>query len=214
VLETVLRLLHPVAPFITAELWERVAVVAGRRTQGSNETIVTARYPQAELHKVDPAADAWVAKLKALMFAVRSLRSDLKLRPDQRVPMHAVGDTAFVTEVTPLLTSVMARLSEVKTFADNAVFAAAAAHAPMAVAGDTKLALVVAVDAEAERARQEKEIERLQGEIRKCEAKLANESFVARAPAAVVEQERQRLAEFKQALRRLEGQQGRLEPSA
>jgi valyl-tRNA synthetase len=214
VLETVLRLLHPVAPFITAELWERVAVVAGRRAEGSKETIVTARYPQAELHKIDPAADAWVAKLKALMLTVRSLRSDLKLRPDQRVPMYAVGDAAFVTEVTPLLTSVMGRLLEVKTFGDDAAFASAAAHAPVAVAGETKLALVVAVDAEAERARQDKEIERVQSEIRKCEAKLANETFVARAPAAVVEQERQRLADFKQALRQLEDQRGRLVPSA
>jgi valyl-tRNA synthetase len=214
VLETVLRLLHPVAPFITAELWERVSVVAGRRAEGSSETVVTARYPQAELHKIDAQADAWVAKLKALMFAVRSLRSELNLRPDQRVPLYAVGDAAFVDDVAPLLRSVMARVSEVKTFGDEASFGSAATHAPVAVAGETKLALVVTIDLTAERSRIGKEIERLQSEIAKAEGKLGNASFLQRAPAAVVEQERQRVADFKQALRRLEDQQDRLVPSA
>jgi valyl-tRNA synthetase len=191
-----------------------VWVVAGRRAQGASDTIVTARYPQAEPHKIDPAADAWMAKLKALLTAVRGLRSEMKLSPGQKVPLYAVGDAAFVDEVAPLLLSVLGRASEVKAFADEQAFASAAAQAPTALAGATKLALVVAVDVEAERARQAKEIERLQGEIRKCEAKLGNDSFVARAPAAVVEQERRRLADFKQALRRLEDQQGRLGPSA
>jgi valyl-tRNA synthetase len=213
-LETVLRLLHPVAPFITAELWERVSVVAGRRAEGSSDTIASARYPQAELHKVDPAADAWVGKLKGLMFAVRSLRSELNLRPDQRVPLYAVGDAAFVDAVAPLLKSVMGRVSEVKTFDDDAAFGSAAAHAPMAVAGATKLALVVPIDKDAERARIGKEIDRLQGEIGKAEAKLSNPSFVERAPAAVVEEMRKRLADLKQALRRLEDQLGRLGTSA
>jgi valyl-tRNA synthetase len=214
VLETVLRLLHPVAPFITAELWDRVSVVAGRRTEGSSDTVANARYPQAELHKIDPAADSWIGKLKALLFAVRSLRSELNLRPDQRVPVYAVGDAAFVDEIAPLLRSVMARVSEVKTFADDAAFVAAAAGAPVALAGDTKLALVVPIDVAAESARLGKEIERLRGEIAKAEGKLGNTSFVQRAPAAVVEQERRRVADFKQALRRLEDQRGRLGPSA
>jgi valyl-tRNA synthetase len=213
-LETVLRLLHPVAPFITAELWDRVSVVAGRRAEGSSDTVATARYPQAELHKVDATADAWVDRLKALMFAVRSLRSELNLRPDQRVPLYAVGDAAFVDAVAPLLKSVMGRVSEVRTFDDDAAFASAAAHAPIAVAGATKLALVVPIDKDAERARLGKEVDRLQGEIGKAEAKLNNASFVQRAPAAVVEQERQRVADFKQALRRLEDQLGRLGTSA
>jgi len=214
VLETVLRLLHPLAPFITAELWERVSVVAGRRSAGSSDTVASARYPQAELHKVDPAADAWIAKLKGLVTAVRGLRSEMNLSPGQRVPLYAVGDTAFVDEAAALLRSVMGRVSEVKTFGDDAAFAAAAAHAPVALAGATKLALVVPVDVAAERARIGKEIERLQGEIGKAEGKLANPSFVQRAPAAVVEQERARVADFRQALRRLEDQRGRLAQSA
>ena len=116
--------------------------------------------------------------------------------------------------MAPLLKSVMARVSDVKTFDDDAAFGSAAAHAPVAVAGATKLALVVPIDIESERARIGKEITRLQGEIGKAEGKLNNAGFVQRAPAAVVEQERQRVADFKQALRRLEDQQGRLVPSA
>jgi valyl-tRNA synthetase len=148
------------------------------------------------------------------MAALRGLRSDMKLRPDQRVPLYAAGDAAFVAEVAPLLQSVMGRVSEVKTFDDEAAFDAAAAHVPVAVAGATRLALVMPIDVSAERARIDKEVERLRGEIIKCEAKLGNQSFVARAPATVVEQERARLADFRQALRRLEDQRDRLAPSA
>jgi valyl-tRNA synthetase len=135
------------------------------------------------------------------------------LQPGQKVPLYAVGDSAFVAEAAPLLAAI-GRLAEVRCFDDEAGFGAAAAQSPVAVVGDVRLALVVPIDVGAERARQSKEIERLQGEIRKSEAKLGNESFVARAPAAVVEQERARLADFRQALRRLEDQRGRLGPSA
>jgi valyl-tRNA synthetase len=213
VLETVLRLLHPVTPFITAELWQRVSVVAGRRQEGSSDTIVTARYPQAELHKIDGDADDWVGKLKALVLATRSLRGEMNLSPAQRVPLYANGDNAFVTSAAPLLAT-LSRLSDVKAFDDEGSFNGAAAQSPVAVVGETKLALHVPIDVNAERSRIGKEIERLQGEIGKAEAKLGNPSFVQRAPVAVVEQERQRVADFKQALRRLEDQRGRLVPSA
>jgi valyl-tRNA synthetase len=213
VLETVLRLLHPVAPFITAELWQRVAVVAGRKAADSNDTIVTARYPQAELHKVDRQADGWVGKLKALVLAVRSLRGEMNLSPGQKVPLYAIGDNGFVESCAPLLAA-LARLTEVRTFNDEPAFNGAAAQSPVAVVGETKLALHVPVDVGAERSRIGKEIERLRSEIGKAEGKLNDASFVRRAPAAVVEQFRQRVADFKQALRRFEDQQGRLGPSA
>ncbi len=213
VLETALRLLHPVAPFITAELWDTVSVVAGRRSAGSSDTIVTAPYPQAQLERIDPQADAWMARFKALMLAIRSLRSEMGLQPGQKVPLYAVGDAAFISQSGALL-STIGRLADVRSFDDEDAFGAAAAQSPVAVVGDIRLALVVPIDVDAERARQSKEIERLQGEIRKAEAKLGNESFVARAPAAVVEQERARLADFRQALRRLEDQRDRLAQSA
>ena len=92
VLETVLRLLHPMAPFITAELWEQVAPVAGRKAADRADGIVTAPYPQAELERVDAEADAWMAKLKAVVGACRQLRSEMNLSPAERVPLLVSGD--------------------------------------------------------------------------------------------------------------------------
>ncbi|MBX3602063.1 MAG: valine--tRNA ligase [Rubrivivax sp.] len=212
-LETVLRLLHPVAPFITAELWEAVAPVAGRKAAGSGASIVTAPYPQAQLEKVDAQADAWVARLKALVAETRRLRSEMGLAPGERVPLLALGDAGFVAAATPLLKA-LARIAEVRVPADEAAFAAATRNAPVAVSGDLRLALHVEIDVAAERARLDKEITRLAGEIAKAEAKLGNASFVERAPAAVVAQERERLEGFRQALGRLRDQSDRLAASA
>lgn len=209
-LETVLRLLHPVTPFITAELWEKVAPVAGRHAEGG---IVAATYPVAQLEKIDPQADAWVAQLKAVVGAARNLRSEMSLSPGDKVPLYTHGDADFVAQAAPVLQT-LARLSEVKAFADEAGFAAATRTTPVAVQGEVRLALHVEVDVEAERARLGKEMARLEGEIAKANAKLANESFVARAPQAVVDQEKVRLAEFTQTLRRLQDQASRLVTSA
>jgi valyl-tRNA synthetase len=209
VLETVLRLLHPIAPFITAELWDTVAPVAGRKVASS---VAGAPYPVAQPEKIDPAADEWVARLKAVVGVVRNLRSEMNLSPGERVPLVAYGDAAFVDGASPLLKA-LARLAEVRMPADEAAFAAATQAAPVALAGGLRLALHVEIDVEAELARLGKEITRLEGEITKARAKLANEKFVARAPAAVVEQETARLDGFTQALDRLQAQRARLAPS-
>jgi valyl-tRNA synthetase len=212
-LETVLRLMHPLAPFITAELWEAVAPVAGRKAAGSADSIVTAAYPKAQLEKVDPAADAWVAQLKAVAAEVRRLRSEMGLQPGERVPLLARGEDAFLQSATGVLQA-LARLGDVQAFPDDASFQAATQAAPVAVCGELRFALHVQIDVAAESARLDKEIARLQGEITKADAKLGNESFVARAPAAVVDQERARLADFRQALARLQDQRSRLQPVA
>ncbi|MGZ5157124.1 MAG: valine--tRNA ligase [Caldimonas sp.] len=211
VLETVLRLLHPIAPFITAELWERVAVVAGRKTAGIEHGIVQAAYPKAQLERVDPAADAWVATLKAVVGSCRNLRSEMSLPPGERVPLYATGDAGFVTAATPLLKA-LARISEVTVF-DDAGFAAATHDSPVAVAGATRIALHVEIDRAAEIARLTKEIDRIDGEIAKQNAKLGNESFVAKAPAEVVAQFKQRVADFTATMTRLRDQRTRLESS-
>jgi valyl-tRNA synthetase len=208
-LETVLRLMHPVAPFITAELWESVAPVAGRKAVDSPASIVNTAYPEAQLGKVDPLADAWVARLKTVAAEVRRLRSEMGLPPGERVPLLTQGDDGFVASAATVLKA-LARLADVQPQASAAAFAAATAHAPVAVSGGLRLALFVQVDVAAESARLDKEMARLQAEINKAEAKLGNESFVARAPAAVVEQERGRVADFKQNLARLQDQRSRL----
>jgi len=210
VLETVLRLMHPIMPFITAELWESVAPVAGRMSTGAS--IVVAPYPKADLDRVDPAADAWVARLKAVVGTCRALRSEMNLSPGARVPLYVSGDAPFITQATPVLTA-LARLSEVKLFDDDAAFAQATRSAAVAVQGESRLALDVEIDVAAETERLGKEIARLQGEITKAQAKLGNQSFVARAPAAVVAQEQQRVAEFTAAVARLQSQLAGLVPS-
>jgi valyl-tRNA synthetase len=210
VLETVLRLLHPITPFITAELWDAVAPVAGRFTEGAS--IVTAAYPKAQLDRVDAEADAWVAKLKAMVGTCRALRSEMNLSPAARVPLNIVGDAAFVGQAAPLLKA-LAKLSEVTLFVDEAQFQTATRTAAVAVQGDSRLALHVEVDVEAETQRLSKEIARLQGEASRAAAKLGNASFVARAPAAVVAQEQQRITEFTATVARLQDQLARLAPT-
>jgi valyl-tRNA synthetase len=209
VLETTLRLLHPVAPFITAELWNTVAVVAGRKAADSADTVATAVYPVAQLEKVDPVADAWVARLKDLVGVVRALRSEMALSPAARVPLLTCGDAEFIASAAPVIRA-LAKLGEVQVMADEAAFAAATEMAPVAVQGAARLALKVEIDMAAERERLGKEVARLSGEITKATAKLSNESFVARAPAAVVEQERARIALFSETLAKLQTQLSRL----
>jgi valyl-tRNA synthetase len=212
VLETVLRLLHPITPFITAELWERAAVVAGRKAEGSADSLVTAPYPKAQLDRIDAKADAWVAQLKGMVSACRRLRSEMSLSPDKRVPLLALGDTAFVQAATPLLKA-LAKVSEVQLHIDEAAYAQATLNAPVVEFGGTRLALHVEIDVAAETERLRKEITRLDGEIAKGSAKLANESFVARAPAAVVAQEQARIAEYTATRERLQAQAQRLSPT-
>ncbi|MEP7300424.1 MAG: class I tRNA ligase family protein, partial [Caldimonas sp.] len=212
VLETVLRLMHPITPFITAELWERVAPMAGRKAADDGVGIVRAAYPKAQLERVDPTADAWLATLKEVVGSCRILRSQMGLQPGRRVPLYATGDAGFVAAATPLLKS-LAQVSEVTVF-DDAGFKAATADSPVAVAGATRIALHVEIDRGAEVARLSKEIDRLEGEIAKANARLGNESFVARAPAAVVDQEKKRVAEFTATTTRLRDQRERLAPSS
>ena len=209
VLETILRLLHPLTPFITAELWERVAPVAGRKPSGDTLGLIAAPYPKAQLERVDTQADAWVQRLKSLVATVRALRSEMNLSPAQRMPLLVHGDASYVQEASALLQS-LAKLSEVRLVQDEAAFIAATQSLPVSVAGGTRLALHVEIDVAAERERLTKEVARLQGEIDKANARLGNESFVARAPAAVVAQERERLDGFSQNLSRLKEQLERL----
>ena len=210
VLEAILRLLHPLTPFITAELWERVAPVAGRKPEGDARGLIVAPYPQAQLERVDATADAWIGRLKGLVAAVRALRSEMALSPAQRVPLLVHGD-GFADAAAPLLMA-LAKVSEVRVLQDEAAFASATATAPVSMVGEARLALHVEVDVAAERERLGREITRLQSEIGKCEARLGNDSFVARAPATVVAQERERMAGFTQALARLKDQFARLKP--
>jgi valyl-tRNA synthetase len=207
-LETVLRLMHPVTPFITAELWDTVAPIAGR-APAAGGTIATAPYPVAQLERVDEAACAWVGQLKAVVGACRNLRSEMNLSPAERMPLLTFGDADFVKAAAPLLKA-LAKVSEVQVITDEAAFTQATKMAPVAVQGDIRLALHVEIDVEAERERLAKEITRLEGEIVKANNQLGNENFVSRAKPEVVEQMRTRLAGFVETVARMKAQREQL----
>ena len=208
-LETILRLAHPITPFITEELWQKVAPVAGRK----GDSVSIAAYPVAQPERIDEVAIAHVAKLKTWVDACRNLRGEMTVSPATKLPMYAVAqsseEAAFIQTAAPVLQA-LAKLSEVRLFATEADWQAAAQAAPVAVVGEARFCLYMEVDVAAEKARLGKEIARLEGEIAKANGKLGNESFVARAPAAVIAQEKKRLEEFSGTLEKLRGQLARL----
>ena len=213
VLEAILRLAHPIIPFITEELWQKIAPVAGLKAADS---ISISAYPVSQAEKIDEAAEAQFARMKALVDACRNLRGEMQVSPATKLPLLvlASGDTAdFVAAQTPVLQA-LAKLNEVKVFADEAAWQQACGHAPVAVVGEARLGLFMQVDVVAETARLGKEAARLQGEIAKAHGKLNNEGFVAKAPPAVLEQERKRVADFGATLAKIQAQLSTLKAQA
>ncbi|MFA7293354.1 MAG: class I tRNA ligase family protein, partial [Rhodocyclaceae bacterium] len=202
VLETVLRLAHPLIPFITEELWQTVAPIAGRK---SHDSIMQAPYPVAQPERIDEASEAKVKLLKDIVYACRNLRGEMNISPAQKLPLLAAGNAETLQAFAPYIAG-LAKLSEVQIVDEIPTDEAA----PVAVAGEFRVMLKVEIDVAAERERLAKEIARLEGEITKANAKLSNESFVARAPAAVVEQEKKRVADFGDTLAKLKPQLARL----
>ncbi|MEO5860954.1 MAG: valine--tRNA ligase [Burkholderiales bacterium] len=215
VLEAVLRLAHPLIPFITEELWQKVAPVAlalGHPvSQAATGSIVVQPYPVADLSRIDEKSEAWVAELKELVNAIRTLRSEMNLSPAERVPLVVEGDTEKLTSYAPYLKA-LAKLSEV-SFSQGRLDHFAPGQtpgAPIAVLSNAKLMLKIEINVAAERERLAKEIARLENEIAKANVKLGNASFVERAPAQVVEQEKSRVADFGNKLSTLKTQLERL----
>jgi len=197
VLEAALRLAHPVIPFITEELWQAVAPLAGR----AGGSIMCQRYPQADPARMDEHAVADIHLLKEIVNACRTLRGEMKLSPAERVPLLMAGDRTRLDVFSPYLLA-LAKLSEVAILPDGLPDT----DAPVAIVGEFRLMLKIEVDAAAERERLDKEKQRLIAEIGKAGAKLDNPDFIQRAPEKVVLQEKERLAAFSATLEKLEEQ--------
>jgi valyl-tRNA synthetase len=163
---------------------------------------VIAPYPKSQPEKVDPAAERDVALAKELVNAARNLRSEMGIAPAAKVPFEVTSDPSPTALSALEALARPAAIDRVATLSDS--------NAPVAVVGPHRLMIRVEVDVAAETARLEKEIARLEGETAKSRAKLDNASFVERAPAKVVEQERTRLAGFEGTLRQLSEQLERL----
>ncbi len=200
VLETILRLVHPIMPFITEEIWATIGPISGR----TGPSIMLEAYPISQPNKLDEVSEAWVAQLKQAVDACRSLRGEMGISPAARVPLIASGNAEQLSAYAPYLKA-LAKLEDVSIVAELPE-----ADAPVMLVNEFKLMLKVEIDVAAEKERLSKEIARLQAEISKANSKLNNESFVARAPAAVVEQEKARVAEFGASAEKLQNQLAKL----
>ncbi|WP_050463213.1 valine--tRNA ligase [Herbaspirillum autotrophicum] len=207
VLETVLRLAHPVLPFVTEALWQSVAPLTDKKLDPAGDSIMRQAYPQPQLDKIDEEAEAWMTQFKTLTDACRNLRGEMQLSPALRVPLIVEAGADAQAEIQSFLPYLQAlvKLSEA-----NVVTALPESPAPVAIVGNVKLMLKVEIDVAAERERMTKEITRITGEIAKANGKLSNESFVARAPEQVVAQEKERLANFNATVIKLQEQLAKL----
>jgi len=197
VLETVLRALHPLIPFITEEIWEAVAPRLGL----TENSLLQRPWPEASAIVADAAATAEIEWFKNVLSGIRRIRSEMNISPGKTIPLLlADGDAADRKRASKFAAQIsfLARTETPQWIEAGADEPAAAA----AVVGSLRVLIPLAglIDLGAEKARLAKEIARIEGEIKKCEGKLGNANFVANAPAEVVAQERQRIADWNQQL--------------
>ena len=221
VLETVLRLAHPIMPFITEELWQKLAPLAHRYGERGVQTlsgpelelavaeqrysIMTQAYPISDAARIDEHAEAWVRELKAMIDACRALRGEMGISPLQKVPLIVADASDSGRERLEAFAASLRALARIETVTIVSELPVGT-RAPVQLVGNARMMLQVEIDLAAERERLGKEINRLVGEIAKAQAKLDNAGFVARAPVAVVDQEKRRVAEFGLALERMREQ--------
>ncbi|MCP1373555.1 valine--tRNA ligase [Dyella lutea] len=207
VLETVLRALHPIIPFITEEIWQSVGPKLGL----TEAELILRPWPQADAIAADEAATAEIEWFKAVLSGVRRIRAEMNISPGKTIPLLlADGDATDRARAAKFATQIafLARVEAPQWIETGADEPAAAA----AVVGTLRVLIPLAglIDLTAEKARLAKEIGRIEGEIKKCEGKLGNANFVANAPAEVVAQERQRIVDWNTTLTALRDQAAKL----
>ncbi len=201
VLEASLRLLHPIIPFITEELWQTIAPMIDAKTADS---IMLARFPEADLSLVEQSAFNKMAALQDLIGAVRNLRGEMGVQPSVKAPLfiESADDLSELAAYLPAL----AKLSEVQQVATLPE----SEDAPIAICNGARMMLKVEVDKAAETARLTKEAEKLQKALDKLNAKLSKAGYVDKAPAHLVEKDRAELATLQEKLAKIAGQLGKL----
>ncbi len=200
VLEAALRLLHPIIPFITEELWQAVAPLANAKTADS---IMLAAYPKADPEKIVQAAFDQMAQLQDLIGAVRNLRGEMGIAPNVKAPLFVEGSVPeALLKYLPALT----RLIEAKTV-DRLP---ESEDAPVAVCNGARLMLKVEIDKAAETARLSKEAEKLQKALDKLNAKLSKPGYTEKAPAHLVEKDKADLADLEDKMAKVQNQLAKL----
>ncbi|TWH64083.1 valyl-tRNA synthetase [Azomonas agilis] len=207
VLETSLRLAHPFMPFITEEIWQRVAPLAGK----TGPTLMLQPWPEFDPERLDAEAEGDIEWVKALMLGVRQIRGEMNISMAKRIDLVLRNanelDQRRLSANEPLLKK-LAKLESIRLLA-------AGEEAPLAataLVGDMEVLVPMAglIDKDAELARLDKEIARFYAEVQRIGGKLGNEGFVAKAPPEVIERERAKLNEAEQAVTRLGEQRSRI----
>jgi valyl-tRNA synthetase len=204
VLETTLRLAHPLMPFITEEIWQRAAPLAGK----TGDTIMLQPYPIADVSKIDENAEADVQWLQLIIEGIRNIRGEMNIAPGKKIPVlfknGSESDKTRLEQNTQLLKS-LAKLESVTWLSSDDIAPAAATQ----LAGELEILVPMAdlIDKDAELARLTKEIDKLTKDLASIKGKLSNANFVDRAPVAVVAKEQQRLEKQQVALKKLQQQQ-------
>ena len=203
VLEALLRLLHPIIPFITEEAWQAVAPLAGKNA----DTIMLQAFPQADNSKIDAEAVAELNWVKQFIIGVRKIRSEMDIAPSKALPVLLSGLSELNhnwLENNRVYLQSLAKLQSIDVLNNESE----APESAVALVGEMKVLIPMAglIDKDAELNRLNKEISKLQGEIKRLSGKLSNEGFVAKAPEAVVVKEREKLADYESALQNLEAQ--------
>ncbi len=207
VLEAFLRLAHPIIPFITEEIWQKAAAIAGI----DGQTIMRQSYPQKDASAIDEAAEREVSWLQAFILGVRRIRGEMNIPPGKRLPVLLQGggpDDPGRVETWRAWLERFGRIESIQWLDAGAT----APESAISLVDDLKILIPLAglIDKEAELQRLSKEIERIKKELPRIENKLGNPKFIERAPAQVVAREKEKLKELTATLSRLEEQFSRI----
>lgn len=200
-LENILKMVHPMMPFISEEIWQ----IISQKTGTHSETIMLQSYPLSREKKIDKDAEAWMQTLKNMVEECRKLRGEMNISPAEKVPLLIIGNEEAIQSYQDYLVQ-LAKLESV-----SIVDKFEKIDAPVSIVGEYKLMLKVEIDVAAEKQRLQKEIDKLTIELKKADGKLANQSFIEKAPESVIIQEKERQKKFSEDLQKFKEQLSRLD---